>query len=52
TYEDIWSKLYVIYDYFAEIAKYVGEILEYNFNAKETEEVRSFLLERQKQCVN
>ena len=52
TYEDIWSKLYVIYDYFAEIAKYVGEVLKYNFDAKETEEVRSFLSERQKQCVN
>ena len=52
TYEDIWSKLYVIYDYFAEIAKYVGEALKYNFDAKETEEVRSFLSERQKQCVN
>ena len=52
TYEDIWSKLYVIYDYFAEIAKYVGEALKYNFDAKETEEVRIFLSERQKQCVN
>ena len=52
TYEDIWSKLYVIYDYFAEIAKYVGEALKYNFDAKETEKVRSFLSERQKQCVN
>lgn len=52
TYEDIWSKLYVIYDYFAEIAKYVGEALKYNFDAKGTEEVRSFLSERQKQCVN
>ena len=52
TYEDIWSKLYVIYDYFAEIAKYVGEALKYSFDAKETEEVRIFLSERQKQCVN
>ena len=52
TYEDIWSKLYVIYDYFAEIAKYVGEVLKYNFDAKETEEVRRFLSELQKQCVN
>lgn len=48
TYEDIWTKLYVIYDFFAEIAKYVGEALGYSFDAKETEEVRMFLSERQK----
>lgn len=48
TYEDIWSKLYVIYDYFAELAQYVAEALGYSFDAKETEEVRLFLLERQK----
>ncbi|MBR4082673.1 MAG: aminoglycoside 6-adenylyltransferase [Lachnospiraceae bacterium] len=48
TYEDIWSKLFVIYDYFAEIAEYVGNTLGYGFDAKETEEVRMFLLERQK----
>lgn len=49
TYEDIWSKLFVIYDYFAELAGYVGEALGYVFDAKETEEVRAFLLERQRQ---
>ncbi len=49
TYEDIWSKLYVIYDFFAELASYVGEALGYQFDAKETEEVRAFLVERQKQ---
>ena len=48
TYEDIWSKLFVIYDYFAELASYVGEALGYHFDAKETEEIRAFLLERQK----
>lgn len=49
TYEDIWSKLYVIYDFFAELAKYVGGALGYDFDEKETEEVRAFLLERQRQ---
>lgn len=49
TYEDIWSKLYVIYDNFAETAKYVGESLGYSFDIKETEEVRGFLIERQRQ---
>ncbi len=52
TYEDIWGKLFVIYDYFAEIANYAGKALEYSFDAKETEEVRMFLLERQKQSAN
>lgn len=52
TYEDIWNKLYVIYDYFAEIANYVGETLGYCFDAKETEEVREFLAERQKQSAD
>ncbi len=49
TYEDIWSKLFVIYDFFAELAKYVGGALGYHFDEKETEEVRAFLAERQKQ---
>ena len=48
TYEDIWNKLYAIYDYFAELAQYVGKALGYSFDAKETEEVRLFLAERQK----
>jgi hypothetical protein len=41
-----------MYDYFAELAKYVGEALGYCFDARETEEVRNFLLERQKQSGN
>ena len=49
TYEDIWSKLFGIYDYFAELASYVGETLGYDFDVKETEEVRAFLAERQRQ---
>ena len=49
TYEDIWSKLYVIYDFFAELASYVGGALGYHFDEKETKEVRAFLIERQRQ---
>ena len=48
TYEDIWSKLFVMYDYFAELAEYVGQALGYDFDAKETDEVRMFLQERQR----
>lgn len=49
TYEDIWNKLYVIYDFFVDLAKYVAEALGYPFDAKETEEVRAFLVARQKE---
>lgn len=49
SYEDIWSKLYMIYDFFAELASYVGGALGYHFDEKETEEVRTFLAERQRQ---
>lgn len=48
-YEDVWSKLFNSYDYFAEIAQYVGEALGYSFDEKETEEVRAFLLERKEE---
>lgn len=41
----------MIYDYFAEIAKYVGEALGYSFDEKKTEEVRGFLEERQRQSI-
>ncbi|MBO5354003.1 MAG: aminoglycoside 6-adenylyltransferase [Lachnospiraceae bacterium] len=51
-YEDRWGKLFMIYDYFVKIANYVGKALEYSFDVKETEEVRMFLLERQKQSAN
>lgn len=52
TYENIWSKLYMIYDYFAELSKYVGDALGYRFDEKETDEVRLFLIERQKSQSN
>ena len=51
TYEDVWDKLFAIYDYFAELAYYVGEALGYDFDAKETEEVRAFLTERKRQKI-
>jgi len=47
TYKEIWDKLYEIYDYFADNAKYVGEALGYPFDEKETNEVRDFIEKRQ-----
>ena len=51
TYDGIWNKLFVMYDYFAELAKEVGAKLGYSFDAIETGEVRRFLLERQKMKI-
>ncbi len=49
-YEDIWNKLFVMYDYFAELAEYVGSRLGYFFDEEETKNVREYLLERRKEC--
>lgn len=46
TYEDIWNKLFLIYDYFAENARYVGTAVGFDFDENETKEVRAFLQER------
>ena len=46
TYEEIWEKLFVMYDYFAEIARYVGQALGYGFDERESAEVRGFLAGR------
>ena len=48
-YTDIWSKLFLIYDYFAENAEYVAENLKFNFASQETKNVRDFLMQRKKQ---
>lgn len=47
TYEDIWKKMYLMYDYFAENAKYVAEKSGYYFDEKETNEVRAFMKARE-----
>lgn len=46
TYEDIWLKLFLFYDYFAEIAEYVGERLGYFYDHDETIRIRKFLERR------
>lgn len=48
TYEEIWNKLFFMYDYFAQNAEYVGQAMGYFFDEKETKEVRAFLQERRK----
>lgn len=46
TYEDMWEKLFLFYDYFAELAEYVANQLEFTYDAKETQEVRDFMVQR------
>lgn len=45
-YEDIWEKLFLLYDYFAEIASYVAEKMSYPFDMEETKNVRAFMEKR------
>ncbi|HKM35533.1 MAG TPA: aminoglycoside 6-adenylyltransferase [Lachnospiraceae bacterium] len=45
-YEDIWNRLFIMYDYFAETAEYVGGKLGYFFDKDETIRVRDFLKRR------
>jgi len=42
-YEDIWEKLFAMYDYFAVLAEYVAKELKFTFDAEETSRVRTFL---------
>lgn len=41
-YEDIWEKLFLMYDYFSENAQYVALRLGFPFDRKETDRVRHF----------
>lgn len=45
-YEEIWQKLFLMYDYFAEIAEYVAGKLGYCFDREETRRVRDFMMGR------
>lgn len=45
-YEDIWEKLFLFYDYFAELARYVADKLSFKFDEDETAGVRAFMEER------
>ncbi len=45
-YGDMTEKLFVMYDYFAELARYVAEKLGYGFDDEETQSVRNFMQSR------
>lgn len=45
-YEDIWDKLFLMYDYFEELESEVAKHFNYFYDKIETERVREFLLQR------
>ena len=51
-YADMWKKLFVFYDYFAELAEYVADNLGFAFDGLETEAVRKFMEQRHQECRN
>ncbi len=46
-YDDIWNKLFIMYDYFEENAEYVATKLNFAFDKNESEAVRNFLKTRE-----
>ncbi|MBH1940031.1 aminoglycoside 6-adenylyltransferase [Mobilitalea sibirica] len=48
-YEDMWNKLFQMYDYFDELAAYVAMHFRYEHNKNETIHVRNFLTKRREQ---
>lgn len=45
-YNEMWFKLFFMYDYFAELAKYVADKLGFSFDEKETAAVKAFMIKR------
>ncbi|WP_029232455.1 aminoglycoside 6-adenylyltransferase [Butyrivibrio sp. VCB2006] len=45
-YEDMWNKLFLMYDYFEELSIYVSEKLGYPLDLEESENVRDFMKAR------
>lgn len=48
-YADMWFKLFFMYDYFAEIARYVADRLGFDFDETETTNVREFMTKRREE---
>lgn len=45
-YEDIWNKLFLMYDYFNELESEVAEHFRFICDKEETKRVRDFLIQR------
>ena len=45
-YNEMWDKLFLMYDYFTELSTYVAEKLCYPIDNEEAKNVRDFMLQR------
>jgi aminoglycoside 6-adenylyltransferase len=48
-YEDMWNKLFLMYDYFEELSIYVSKKLGFPIDLEESQNVRSFMEDRHRQ---
>jgi aminoglycoside 6-adenylyltransferase len=46
TYEDMWDKIFLMYDYFEELSVFVAEKLKFPLDLEESRNVRDFMQER------
>ena len=47
-YEDMWNKLFLMYDYFEELSVYVADRLEFTLDMEESKAVREFMEDRRR----
>lgn len=45
-YEDMWEKLFLMYDFFEELSVYVAEKLGFSLDLEESKNVREFMVQR------
>ena len=48
-YEDMWDKLFLMYDYFEELSLYVAEKLAFHIDLEESRNVREFMEKRRRE---
>ncbi|MBQ3794739.1 MAG: aminoglycoside 6-adenylyltransferase [Butyrivibrio sp.] len=50
SYEDMWEKLFLMYDFFEELSVFVSEKLGFSLDLEESHNVREFMMSRKKTC--
>ena len=51
TYEDMWEKIFLMYDYFEELSVFVAEKLAFPLDLEESRNVRDFMQNRRNECT-
>ena len=46
TYEDMWNKIFLMYDYFEDLSIYVADKLGFPLDLEESRNVRTFMQKR------